>query len=228
MKMMVYSVLLCGWLALAPPASAAETRPVSYEVAFKGDVVATQTVSIIESDGQTTITTSFEAGLPVFIALQPYSEKLSATFRADGTVERLDAIRRDGLVPVEVTGELQANGWLQVVRTDRNGVSTNVIARADYDFNSLTLYGTAPADFLPGHRPARVLSIAEGRVVPMAIQTISESETTPERQHLASRHLIWTEGIHTSHSWHPERFSDLPRRYVRQTENGEFTFTLLR
>ena len=228
MKTMVHSALLCGWLALAPPATAAETRPVSYEVAFNGNVVATQTVSIVESTGRATITASFEAELPVFIAIPQYSEKLSATFRADGTVERLDAIRHDGLVPTEVAGELQENGLLQIVRTDRNGVSTNFISRRDYDFNSLTLYGTAPADFLPKQSPARVLSISEGFVVPTSIQSISESETTPERQYLTSKHLVWTEGSHTSHSWHPERFSNLPRRYIRQTENGEFTFTLLR
>ena len=89
------------------------------------------------------------------------------------------------------------------------------------------LPGTAPADFLSTNRAARVLSIAEGRVVPFAIQTITESDTF-ERQHLVSMHLVWTEGTHVSHSWHPERFSNLPRRYVRQTGSGEFTFNLLR
>ena len=70
-------------------------------------------------------------------------------------------------------------------------------------------------------------AIADGRVVPVVIDTITESETF-ERQNLVSKHLIWTEGPHVSHSWHPERFSNLPRRYIRQSEGGEFTFQLLR
>jgi hypothetical protein len=221
---------LVGWLSVAlgmAAASGGETRPVFYEVAFRGDVVATQTVSIVESGPSTTITASFEAELPVFIALQQYSEKLSATFRPDGTVERLEAIRRDGPIPVEVVGELQSNGWLRIVRTDMDGISTNLVAREDYDFHSLILYGTAPADFLPTNSPARVLSIADGRVESVGIQNISESDTF-ERQHLVSTHLVWTAGSYVSHSWHPERFSNLPRRYIRQTENGEFVFTLLR
>ncbi len=218
---------LCGVLGLASLASAAEPPPIRYEVAFKDGVVATQTVSILRSAGLTTVTTSFECVVPVFIAVQSYSERLSATFRDDGTVERLSATRRDGPVPVEVSGEIQADGALKIVRADRDGVSTNLVLREDYDFHSLILYGTAPASFLPTNAPARVLSIAEGRVLPVALQTISESDTF-ERQHLTSTHLVWTEGIHTSHSWHPERFSNLPRRYIRQTENGEFTFTLLR
>jgi hypothetical protein len=31
-----------------------------------------------------------------------------------------------------------------------------------------------------------------------------------------------------SHSWHPERFSNLQRRYIRQTDAGEFVFNLIR
>lgn len=226
MKTLACSCFLGGLLGLSAPASAADARPLLYEVSFKGDVVATQTVSIAESGGRTTIATSFEAELPVFITLQPYAEKLAVTFRADGTVERLESLRRDG-PPVSVLGELQEDGSLTVVRSDFNGTSTNAIARADYDFHSLVLYGTAPSDFLPTNRPVRVLSVAEGRVVPVSIQEITESDTF-ERQHLVSRHLVWTEGVHVSHSWHPERFGDLPRRYIRQTDNGEFTFRLLR
>jgi hypothetical protein len=224
-------LIYATWISLAlglAPARAGETRPVLYEVAYRGAVVATQTVSIVESAGKTTLTTSFEADLPVFTSLQHYSEKLSATFRADGTVESLSSFRRDAPpLPTEVTGELGKNGQLRVVRSDMDGIATNFIARADYDFNSLVLYGTAPSDFLPTNHPARVLSVAEGRVVPIAIRTISETETF-ERQNLVSTHLVWTEGALVSHSWHPERFSHLPRRYIRQTENGEFTFTLLR
>jgi hypothetical protein len=219
---------LCACFAgLATVASAADAVDLRYEVAFKGAAVATQTVSIVQSAGLKTISTDFEADLPVFVATHRYSERLSATFRADGTVERLGVERIDGPGQTVLSGSRQGNGLLRVVRTDRNGISTNFIARAEYDFNSLVLYGTAPAQFLPTNSPARVLSIAEGRVIPTQIQTISESETF-ERQHLVSMHLVWTEGNHTSHSWHPERFSNLPRRYIRQTESGEFTFTLLR
>ncbi len=216
--------LLLGWAA---DVSAAGTRPIQYEVGFKGECIATQTVSIVQTDGLTTISTSFEAELPVFVVLHRYSEQLSATFRADGTVERLGVLLVDGGSRTRLSGSLQAQGDLQIVRTDWSGISTSLIARADYDFNSLVLYGTPPEQFLPTNQPARILSIAQGRVIPTRIQTISENETF-ERQHLASMHLVWTEGIHTSHSWHPERFSDLPRRYLRQTESGEFTFTLLR
>ena len=206
---------------------AADAVAIRYEVSFKGDVVATQTVSIVQSDGLTTLSSSFTADLPVFVAMHHYSEQLSASFRADGTVERIGARIQDGPVQTVVSGTLQANDLLQIVRTDMTGISTASVARADYDFHSLILYGTAPADFLPANRPARVLSVAAGRVVPVAIQTIDESDTF-ERQYLKSTHLVWTEGAHVSHSWHPERFSNLPRRYVRQTDGGEFTFNLLR
>ena len=198
-----------------------------YAVSYKGNTVATQTVPIIQSAGFKTISSSFAADLPVFIARHHYSEQLSASFRPDGQVERLGAKIQDGPVQTVISGALQANERLQIVRTDMTGVSTASVARADYDFHSLILYGTAPADFLPTNRTARVLSIAEGRVVPVAIQTIDESDTF-ERQYLKSTHLVWTEGIYVSHSWHPERFSNLPRRYVRQTGSGEFTFNLLR
>ncbi len=207
-------------------AVAENNLPIYYTVEFKGQEVATQTVLIAKSEGRTILTTSFEADLPVFTSMQPYSEKLSVTFRPDGTVERFYSIRHDG-PPTEVRGEWQENGRLSIIRTDIHGTSTQTIERAEYDFNSLVLFGTSPADFLPTNSPARVLSIAEGVVQSVVIQIISESDTF-ERQHLVSQHLIWTEGIHTSHSWHPERFSHLPRRYIRQTENGEFTFTLQR
>ncbi len=226
MKQILHFACWALLLALACSASAEDVFPISYSVEFKGQQVATQTVLIAKTEGRTTLTTSFEAELPVFTSMQPYSEKLSATFRPDGTVERFYSMRHDG-PPTEIRGELQEDGSLEVIRSDIHGVSTNSIERGDYDFNSLALYGTAPIDFLPTNTPARVLSIADGAVQPMSIQIISESETF-ERQHLISQHLIWTEGIHTSHSWHPERFSHLPRRYIRQTENGEFTFTLQR
>ncbi len=227
MKTTFLSGALCGLLGLAISASAAGARPISYEVTFRDAVVATQTVSIVQSAGLTTVSCSFKADLPVFVALHHYSEELSVSFREDGTVERLASRIQNGPVQTVISGALQSNGGLQIIRTDMAGVSTSLVARQDYDFHSLALYGTAPAKFLPANSPARVLQIAEGRVAPVAIQSISESETF-ERQNLASKHLVWTEGIHVSHSWHPERFSDLPRRYVRQTENGEFLFNLIR
>ena len=89
------------------------------------------------------------------------------------------------------------------------------------------MYGRAPADFLPTNSPARVLSIAQGEVRPVLVQSNMESDTF-ERQHLETTHLVWTDGPHVSHSWHPERFSNLPRRYIRQTDAGEFVFNLIR
>lgn len=227
MKAIFHAVVLGALVGGSAVASGGEAQSILYEVRYQDVVVATQTLTIVQSGGTTSISTAFEAELPVFIALQRYSEQLSAIFRSDGTVERLAAVRFDSGATTTVAGTLQSNGLLQVVRTDMAGVATNSIARADYDFNSLIIYGTAPADFLPTNSPARVLQVAEGRVEPIAIQTISESDTF-ERQHLVSTHLVWTAGTHVSHSWHPERFSNLPRRYVRQTESGEFTFTLLR
>ena len=227
MKTTFHLALLCALIDLAAFAQGTPYPAIRYAVGFKGEIVATQTVSIVQSDSLTTISSSFAADLPVFVAMHHYSEQTSASFRSDGTVERLGARIQDGPVQTVVSGTLQANDMLQIVRTDMTGVSTASVARADYDFHSLILYGTAPADFLSTNRAARVLSIAEGRVVPFAIQTITESDTF-ERQHLVSMHLVWTEGTHVSHSWHPERFSNLPRRYVRQTGSGEFTFNLLR
>ena len=227
MKTTRHALLLAWTLGWSAAAGAADSPPLSYEVSFKGAVVATQTVAFTQSDGLVTVSTAFEAQLPVFVAVHPYSEQLSVTFRADGTVERLGAVCLDGGFRTSIAGSLQTNGVLEVIRTGIDGVSTNFIAREDYDFHSLILFGKAPADFLPAHTPARVLQVHAGQVEPVAIQTISESDTF-ERQHLVSTHLIWTAGAQVSHSWHPERFSNLPRRYVRQTDNGEFTFTLLR
>lgn len=227
MKTLCHAWLVCALVGCAAAASAAEPPPIRYEVSFHGEVVATQTVAIAHADGTTTLATSFSAQLPVFVVLQPYSEQLSVTFRPDGTVERLGAILLDGGNSYSISGTLQDDGLLHVLRTDREGESRQTIARDDYDFNSLAFYGRAPADFLPARNPARVLQVHEGRVAPVSIQTISESDTF-DRQHLVSTHLVWTAGTHVSHSWHPERFSNLPRRYVRQTANGEFTFTLIR
>lgn len=225
-RLMSPAFLAALWgLALA---AAAEPVTIRYEVKFKDFVMATQTLVAASADGLTTLAASFEADLPVFVALQHYAEQQSVTTRPDGSIERLGAVRRDGPLCTVVDGLRQPDGRLKVVRTDRAGATTNYVSRSDYDFHSLVLYGTAPADFLPTNQPARVLDVAEGRIVPVFIQSIAEGETTPERQHVASTHLVWTADPFVSHSWHPATYSHLPRRYVRQTESGEFTFTLLR
>lgn len=216
--------VLPACLALSAPA---EGVSLAYDVVFKGSPVATQTVTLAGTGDRTTVTARFEAALPVFVALQHYSEDLSVSFRPDGTVVQFSARRIDGGLRVETSGELEEDGRLRVVRAAPDGTTTNWFQRADYDFHSLALYGSAPADFLPTNQPARVLSVADGRIEPVAVQVVDESDTF-ERQHLYSAHLVWTTGSFTSHSWHPERFSNLPRRYIRQTENGEFTFTLQR
>ena len=217
--------LACGWLPLA--ASLLQAEPVHYEVIFKDAAVATQTVTIAEADGVVSIRAAFAADLPVFVARHHFEEDLSVRFQPDGSVLQIDARRADGPLAVEVRAVSTDDGSLRVVRSDRQGTTTNWIRRQDYDFNSLVLYGTAPAKFLPTNSPARVLDVAEGRVVPTTLQTISENDTY-ERQRLASQHLVWTAGDFISHSWHPERFGDLPRRYIRHTESGEFVFNLLR
>ena len=223
---------LAAACALLPFAAAGQNDATSvalrYSVSFKGAVVATQSVSIVHSGGLTTISSSFAADLPVFVATHHVAEQLSVTFRpADGTVERLGARLQDGPNLTVVAGTSASNGALRIVRTDMDGITTNLVARADYDFHSLAFYGRAPANFLTTNVPARVLSIAQGEVRPIGIQTIAESDTF-ERQYLVSAHLVWTDGAHVSHSWHPERFSDLPRRYIRQTDAGEFVFNLIR
>ncbi len=216
--------LACGWLPLA--ASLLQAGPVHYEVLFKGAAVATQTVTVAEADGVVSVRSAFAADLPVFVARHHFEEDLSVRFQPDGTVLQIDARRADGPLAVEIRAVTTDDGSLQVVRSDRQETSTNLIRRQDYDFNSLVLYGTAPEKFLPTNSPARVLDVAEGRVVPITLLTISENDTY-ERQRLASQHLVWTAGDFISHSWHPERFGDLPRRYIRHTENGEFVFNLL-
>lgn len=217
---------LAGLLGLA--AARAEPVSIRYTVEFKGMVVATQTVTLANAEGGRTVSAEFAADLPVFVTRQPYSERQSVAVRADGTIERFDAERQDGPLRTVVEGRRETNGLLRIVRTDPAGTATNFIARADYDFHSLVIYGTAPAEFLPTNNPARVLQIPEGRVATVNIQAIEESETTPERQHVRSTHLAWTQGPFLSHTWHPEKYGNLPRRYVRQTENGEFRFTLVR
>lgn len=218
------ALVFAAWIAGGLGANGA---PVHYAVIYKGETVATQTVTIAHADELTTVTSSFTAELPVFISRQQYSEELAATFRADGTVTEFRAARSDGPQRITVSGHGLTNDALSVVRTNSAGVTTHLIAREDYDFNSLAMYGAAPADFLPTNRPARLLDVAEGQIVDAHIQINTESDTF-ERQHLTTQHLIWTVGHWVSHSWHPERFSNLPRRYIRQTDDGEFTFQLLR
>ena len=228
MKSLFHLALLGALIQLSAGAQEPSAPPLRYSVSFKGDVVATQSVAIVHSGGLTTISCSFSADLPVFVALHRYSEQLSVTYRpADGTVERLGARLQDGPVQTVISGALDGEGRLRIVRTGMEGTTTNLVARADYDFHSLAFYGRAPADFLPTNSPARVLSVAQGEVRPVLIQSNAESDTF-ERQHLATAHLTWTDGTYVSHSWHPERFSNLPRRYIRQTDGGEFVFNLIR
>ncbi len=208
-------------------ASTAPAQVLNYEVRFKGAIVATQTVTVARNGSDTTVHAAFSADLHVFVAVHHYEEALSVTFRPDGTITEMRARISDGPRQVEIEGRAGALDVLQVVRRDPDGVSSNYIPRAEYDFPSLMMYGTDPATFLPDRASVRVFSEADGRVLPVTLQTISESKTF-ERQYLKSLHLIWTEGSFISHSWHPERFSNLPDCYIRQSEAGEFTFTLLR
>ena len=205
-----------------------EAEPTHSAGAALGLDRATQSVSIVHSGGLTTLSASFVADLPVFVATHHYSEELSVTYRpADGTVERIGARLQDGPIQTVVSGARESDGRLRIVRTGMDGIVTNFVARDDYDFHSLAFYGRAPADLLPTNSPVRVLSVSQGEVRPVLIQSNAESDTF-ERQHLVSTHLVWTDGVHVSHSWHPERFSNLPRRYVRQTDAGEFVFNLIR
>jgi hypothetical protein len=214
-------------LASALCAQAQEPLAIRYQVEFKGFPMATQSILTAVSPELRTVTTHFAADLPVFVAMHRYSETLSASFRPDGTVVRLKAHRSDGPMQTDVSGNLESDGRLKVIRRDRDGTTTNFIAREDYDFNSLAIYGAPLDEYLPDHNPVRVLRVDRGEVETVDLLRIQESDTF-ERQHLESTHLVWKTDLFTSHSWHPERFSNLPRRYIRQTENGEFTFTLQR
>jgi|APTNR8051073442_1049403.scaffolds.fasta_scaffold00006_329 hypothetical protein len=216
-------LVLCG----AVNAIRAETVPLSYAVRFKDAVVATQVVTFVQDAGGDTVRAEFAADLHVFIATHHYAEEQTATHRADGTVSAFRAVRVDGMDRVELEGRLGSDDVLQVVRQDAGGVSTNFIPRADYDFSSLMMYGHAPESYLPTNAPARVLDILQGRVIPVMLQSISESITV-ERQNVKTRHLVWTDGEFISHSWHPERFNNLPSRYLRHNGSGVFDFTLQR
>ena len=70
MKTIVSRAFFCGWLGLAGAAAAADAPVLRYEVVFKDAVVATQTLTIAESENQKTVATFFEADLPVFTVLQ--------------------------------------------------------------------------------------------------------------------------------------------------------------
>lgn len=212
---------------LATASWAEESRPVFYEVAFKNSLVATQTVTITQTPDEKTVTTSFEAEVPVFVAHHRIAEDLSVTTATNGAVVRFHANRMDGPIRVEIVGTAESDGMLRVVRSDRAGSATNYIARDAYDFNSLILYGNPTTTFVTTNQPVRVLDIAEGRVVAVNVSGNEESITV-ERQHVKTVHLTWVEGTHTSHSWHPERFSNLPSRYIRQNDTGEFSFFLRR
>lgn len=214
--------------ALALSAGTVGGQPIQYAVQFRGDIVATQHVFVARGDERTTVRADFEADeLHVFVAVHRYAESLEATFDREGRVHSFAARVADGPRIVELRGDADDGGNLSVVRVDRDGGVTNRIARDEYDFCSLALYGSAPGDFLPTNQPARVLRVDRGVVVPMQIDKISESHTF-ERQNLKSDHLIWRDGERVWHSWHPEKFSNLPSRFVRQTDEGEFIFTLMR
>lgn len=200
---------------------------IPYEVSFKGKIVATQMVYFARSEDRTTVEMGFEATLPVFVSTHHVRETLSVTYRRDGTVERFKASVADGGRWHDVAGEVDDAGALAITIAGVSGLTTNYVTRDAYDFNSLALYGNSPDAYLPTNRPARVLDISRGQVIPVDIQVIDESSTY-ERQYLITKHLIWTEGMHTSHSWHPEKFNDFPRRYLRQTGAGEFVFQLVR
>lgn len=221
----VFAALVASTLATA--AWAEEARPIFYEVSFKNGLVATQTVTITQTPDEKTVTASFEAEVPVFVAHHRIAEDLSVTTATNGAVIRFHANRMDGPIRIEIVGTAESDGMLRVVRSDRAGSVTNYIARDAYDFNSLILYGNPTTDFVTTNQPARVLDIAEGHVVPVQVSGNSESLTV-ERQNVKTLHVTWVEGAHTSHSWHPERFSNLPVRYIRQTDAGEFTFFLQR
>ena len=228
MKRRILLALAGAWIPLTVAAQEPSPPLLRYSVAFKGQIVATQSVAIVHSAGRTTISCAFAADLPVFVATHRYSEELSVTYRpADGTVERLGARLQDGPVQTVVSGARDGDGALRIVRTGLDGTTTNLVAREDYDFHALVFYGRTPADFLPTNSPARVLSVAQGEVRSVLVQSNVESDTF-ERQHLETTHLVWTDGPHVSHSWHPERFSNLPRRYIRRTDAGEFVFNLIR
>ncbi len=218
---------LCAAALLALLAAPAGAQSLAYDVAFRGTSVATQQVTLAFEGDALSVRAEFAAELPVFVVHHEYSEDLSATYSTNGSVLRIHSVTMDGPKMIEVNAEAEPDGLLRVVRTDMSGVSTNYISRSDYDFNSLTIYGNAPETFISTNTQVRVLDVAQGRVVPVAVETISES-TTFERQNLVTVHTVWTEGFFVSHTWHPERFSNLPRRFVRQSDAGEFTFSLIR
>ena len=224
----IAALCACATLLFGAPAQA-QLRPLRYAVSFNDGVVATQTVSIAHADGLATVSTSFETLLHVFLARHVYSESLSVTFREDGGVERLHSVRVDGANRIEVVGEADAESHdLRIVRTDRDGTETTLVRREDYDFHSLILYGTSPSRFLPPSPSVRILDVASGRVLSADVRAVAQSETTPERQNVASTRLTWTIGPHVSYSWHPEHLGEIPGRYVRQTDNGTYTFVLRR
>lgn len=223
----VHHFVFCAAALFASSVCSVHAQSIVYDVFFKDQSVATQHIYLARDNGETMISASFAAVLPVFVSLHHIEEYLSVTYKTNGTVQRFHANLIDGPVRTEINAEVGADGTLRVVRSDQAGVATNFIRRADYDFNSMILYGTAPGDFIPTNTTARVLDVAQGRVVPMTLGTVSESYTF-ERQNLETVHIIWKDGTHTSHSWHPERFSNFPARYIRQSDSGEFTFSLIR
>ncbi len=214
----------CFW------ASGAWAQPIHirYAVSFHGVSVATQTITIEREPERTILATEFDIPDSSPSGLPAQSESLRVTFRADGTVEQLHSVRIQDGRRSEVIGEIEEEEFLQLIRTDPDGIETQTVARADYDFHSLILYGTAPRDFLPDHRPVRVFCLADGRIHDCEIRSISQAETTRERQHIASLQLTWTCGPHTGRTQHPDRPDRLPSRITRDTPHGPLVFTLHR
>lgn len=225
------STIRSGFYALLAlvNAACAQSIPIRYEIFFKDQLVATQNVTLAEANGVFSFSSFFEADLPVFVARHVYSESISASWRKDGTLLQFQSVRIDGPNRFEASGAFSdETGILEVFRTDSYGTTISQWSRKDYDFHSLAIYGTPPDGFLPAHNPAKVFDVARGTVVPIDIHAVDQSETTQERQHVASKMLAWTQGPFVSRSWHPERHSNLPTRYLRHTENGQFTFVLQR
>lgn len=221
-------VALAGFL-LAPSPSPAQEDAVSvpYEVVYKGSVVATQMVLSGTASGKVSVQTSFSAMLPVFVSMHQYEESLSATFNSSGEVYSIRSRVSDGGRVIEVIADQSNEGVLNVQVSGLDGVTNRIISRSDYDFNSLALYGQNPDYYVPTNLSARVLDVRTGEIVPTTIQVISESSTF-ERQHLLTKHLVWSSGIYTSHSWHPEKFNHFPSLYNRQDALGDFSFRIIR
>jgi len=201
---------------------------ISYDVSFKGSAIATQTVVISEYDQAMEIGSSFAADLMVFVAHHHVEEKCRVRFdRESGDVQSFESRVVDGMSWRETRGTMLDGGALEIVRTDRDGTSTGLVARAGYDIHSLSLYVVDPAAIPSSNQVVRVLDIGKGQVLNYGLQAISESRTR-DRQHIPVTHLVWTLGQDVSHSWHPKDLVVWPDPIIRRNEVGEFEFRLSR